>query len=115
MRIDNKEVEKIEFVLRTLQGKWTVEILCAMRDGPVRFGQLSRLIPRASKKALTASLRWLQDTKIITRRDLSRSVLHVEYQLADNAHEPITALLSYLANWASVLSRSISGRENNLE
>ncbi len=27
------------------QGKWKLEILCAMRAGPVRVGQLSRLPP----------------------------------------------------------------------
>lgn len=43
-----------------LQGKWRVEILCAMRSGPVRVGQLSRLIPRASKKMLAHNLRRLE-------------------------------------------------------
>lgn len=43
-----------------LQGKWRVEILCAMRSGPVRVGQLSRLIPGASKKMLAQNLRRLE-------------------------------------------------------
>jgi hypothetical protein len=32
------------------QGKWKVQILCAMRSGPSRLGQLARIIPGASKK-----------------------------------------------------------------
>jgi hypothetical protein len=28
-----------------LQGRWRIEILCALRQGPVRLGQLTRFIP----------------------------------------------------------------------
>jgi hypothetical protein len=38
----------------------TVQILCAMRTGPVRLSELKREIPSASKKALTSSLRSLE-------------------------------------------------------
>ena len=43
--------------IRLLQGKRKIEILCLLRSGPVRLGQLSRLIPSASKKVLTQNLR----------------------------------------------------------
>lgn len=36
----------------TIQGKWRIPILCALQGGPVRLGQLVRLIPTASKKVL---------------------------------------------------------------
>lgn len=36
-----------------LQGKWKMQIFCVIRSGPVRLGQLARLIPSASKKVLT--------------------------------------------------------------
>jgi hypothetical protein len=63
-----------------------VQILCALLDGPVRLSQLRRLIPTASKKGLTANLRSLETLQLILRRDLSNSVLHVEYEIAE-AHE----------------------------
>jgi DNA-binding HxlR family transcriptional regulator len=86
-------------VVELLQGKWTIEILCAMHEHPVRLSELKRGIPSASKKALTASLRSLQASRLVLRRDLSRSVLHVEYELAPAMRDALVALLDYLADW----------------
>jgi DNA-binding HxlR family transcriptional regulator len=71
--------------MKVLRGKWTVQILCAILDGPVRLSQLRRLIPAASKKALTANFRSLEKLHLVVRRDLSRSVLHVEYEIEERA------------------------------
>jgi DNA-binding HxlR family transcriptional regulator len=46
-----------------------------MREGPVRLSELKREIPLAS----TARLRSLEAARIVLRRELSSSVLHVEY------------------------------------
>lgn len=82
-----------------LRGKWAIQILRALLDGPVRLSQLRRTIPGASKKALTASLGSLERTRIIVRKDLSDSVLHVEYELHDQAREPVLSLLKALAEF----------------
>jgi len=97
---DSKQIAR---VLAILHGKWTVQILCEMRAGPVRLGQLKRSIPTASKKGLTSSLRWLEDARLIVRRDLTRSILHVEYELDDRTKEHLVGLLTFLADWASLL------------
>jgi DNA-binding HxlR family transcriptional regulator len=34
-----------------LEGKWTVQVLCALYEGHARLGELRRHIPPASKKA----------------------------------------------------------------
>jgi DNA-binding HxlR family transcriptional regulator len=91
--------ERISRVIDLLQGKWTVEILWAMRDHPVRLSELKRKIPAASKKALTASLRFLEAERVILRRDLSSSVLHVEYTLTDAIKPCLKSLLDSLAEW----------------
>jgi DNA-binding HxlR family transcriptional regulator len=41
------------------QVKWRIHILFAMRSGPIRLGQLARLVPGLSKKMLTQNLRKL--------------------------------------------------------
>jgi hypothetical protein len=61
-----------------------------------------RAIPSASKKALTASLRSLEAARVVLRRDLSSSVLHVEYELADTMREPLVALLDHLGEWGKL-------------
>jgi DNA-binding HxlR family transcriptional regulator len=92
---------RISRVVELLQGKWTVQILCAMRTGPVRLSELKREIPSASKKALTSSLRSLEAGGVVLRRDLSSSVLHVEYELASSMREPLVALLDHLSEWGT--------------
>ena len=92
-------VEQVSRVIELLQGKWTVQILCAMRERPTRLSELRRVIPSASKKALTASLRSLEAARIVLRRDLSSSVLRVEYEIAETMREPLSALLDQLAEW----------------
>jgi len=84
-----------------LQGKWRVQILCAMRSEPVCIGQLARLIPGTSKKILAQHLRKLEVNGIVNRRDLSDTVLHVEYELKEDVKEQVCTLLADLAQWGS--------------
>jgi DNA-binding HxlR family transcriptional regulator len=93
---------RVSQVVELLQGKWTVQILCAMREHPVRLSELKRAIPSASKKALTANLRSLEAARVVLRRDLSSSVLRVEYELADDMREPMVVLLDRLAEWGKL-------------
>jgi len=89
-------------VVGMLQGKWTVPILCAVRTQPVRLSELRRATPTASKKAPTASVRSLEAANVVVRRDLSGSVLRVEYELADPMREPLATLLDHLAEWGKL-------------
>ncbi|WP_390891598.1 winged helix-turn-helix transcriptional regulator [Edaphobacter flagellatus] len=89
-----------------LRGKWQVHILFALRQGPVRIGQLGRLIPGASKKVLAESLRKLEARGIVVRRDLSDLILHVEYELHPDVRVSLGSLLDQLSAWgASFLER----------
>lgn len=92
-------VEQVTRGIALLQGKWTVQILCAMRERPKRLSELRRAIPAASKKALTTSLRSLEAAQIVLRRDLTSSVLRVEYEIAGTMREPLAALLDQLTEW----------------
>lgn len=105
---DVANASKLADVVEILRGKWTVQTLCALLNGPVRLSQLKRLMPRASKKALTAHLRSLEEIEIIFRRDLSDSVLHVEYEIAEAARVPIAALVDQLSQF----ERHLSNRSN---
>jgi DNA-binding HxlR family transcriptional regulator len=92
-------IARVQRARAVLGGKWKLEILCAMRVEPVRLSQLKRLVPTASKKALSASLRSLELSHLIVRHDLSTKVLHVEYDFAETMREPVWALLDCLATW----------------
>jgi DNA-binding HxlR family transcriptional regulator len=91
-------IRTVSLVTAILQGKWKIQILCALRSEPVRLSRLTRLIPSASKKALRAGLRDLEIAEIIVRRDMSHAVLHVEYDFAEDMREILPSLLDNLSN-----------------
>lgn len=78
-----------------------MQILCIMRTGPVRLGQLTRLIPSASKKVLTENLRKMESAGLVVRTDLSGPVRHVQYDLAEATKLQTHRLLDQLAEWAA--------------
>lgn len=88
------------FAMGLLQGKWRIEILVAMRSGPVRLGQLTRLIPAASKKVLTENLRKMEAAGLVGRADFTGTVRHVEYNLTEAIKSETYALLDEMERWA---------------
>ncbi|WP_158814179.1 helix-turn-helix domain-containing protein [Methylocapsa sp. S129] len=50
----------VELSLILLGGKWKAVILARLKDGPLRYGELRRLIPQLSDKVLTERLADLQ-------------------------------------------------------
>jgi DNA-binding HxlR family transcriptional regulator len=100
---DAECLDRVASTIEVLRGKWTVQILCVLVDGPARLSRLRRLMPAASKKALTANLRSLEKVQLILRRDLSNSVLHVEYEIAQPARAPLVALVDQLSQFQDYL------------
>lgn len=45
-----------EFAIDLLRGKWKAVILARLKDGPLRYGDLRRLIPGIADKVLTERL-----------------------------------------------------------
>lgn len=99
---DSLDTRQAVSMWEILQRKWTIHILCELIKGPVRLSQLRRKIPAASKKALTASLRTLQNGNLICRRDLSSNVLYVEYELSGSAYDLTVALVNLLVQFESI-------------
>lgn len=69
----------IERGMRILGGKWTGSILWHLKDEPVRFNDLARMIGGASKKMITERLRQLEARGLIERRVIDASPIAVEY------------------------------------
>ena len=85
--------------LNLLRGKWKVEILLLMANGPVRLGQLRRLIPHATKKMLVQRLHEMEKEGIISRTDLSGTIKHVEYTVSSPLGAAILNLLDLVTEW----------------
>lgn len=92
----------IERGMRILGGKWTGSILWHLKDGPVRFNDLARMIRGASKKMITERLRQLEAQGLVARTVLDTSPVAVEYRITSFG---VTALafLDALRRWADGL------------
>ena len=72
-----------EYLLKLLTGKWKPCIFRYATQGPVRFGQMVKLLPEATRQGLTNALRELEESNILERRVIKLKPLHVEYHLTE--------------------------------
>lgn len=89
----------IETGMRILGGKWTGSILWHLKDEPVRFNDLSRMIGGASKKMIAERLRHLETHGLIRRDVMPTSPVSVQYSVTDDGRAALGVLES-LRQWA---------------
>ncbi len=68
-------------VIELVGDKWALLILYALRSGPRRNGELTRVVEGVSQKMLTQTLRKLSASGLVERRDMRTVPPHVEYAL----------------------------------
>ncbi|MEM8645289.1 MAG: helix-turn-helix domain-containing protein [Pseudomonadota bacterium] len=85
--------------LELIASKWTVLILSALADGPMRNGGLMRRIEGISQKMLTQTLRELERNGLVIRQDMQTVPPHVTYQLSPLGASLSQALIT-LDRWA---------------
>jgi len=92
----------IERGMRILGGKWTGSILWHLKDGPVRFNDLARMIGGASKKMITERLRQLESQRLVERIVLDTSPIAVEYHITEFGRTALKCL-DELRAWSESL------------
>lgn len=99
---DSKSSEEcsVELAIDLIHGKWKTRILSRLQHGPARLGELRRTFPQASKKMLAQHLREMERDGLVTRKDLSNKVLHVEYSLSDSGGLAVVRLINMLRDWS---------------
>ena len=73
----------VETTLTLISDKWKVLILRDLLPGTKRFGELKKSIGNVSQKVLTAQLRQMEDSGLLTRRVYSEVPPRVEYALTE--------------------------------
>lgn len=68
-------------ILDQVADKWSVLILAALRDGPLRFNTMKRRLEGITQKSLTQALRRLERNGIVARRVIATSPVAVEYSV----------------------------------
>jgi DNA-binding HxlR family transcriptional regulator len=81
-----------------IDGKWKPMIVNALKAKPLRFGQLLRALPEASRKVATAQLRELEREGIISRIAFGNRWERVEYSLTLYGRT-LVPVLTLMADW----------------
>ncbi|MGD1924782.1 MAG: winged helix-turn-helix transcriptional regulator [Paracoccaceae bacterium] len=97
----------IETGMRIIGGKWTGSILWHLKDGPVRFNDLARMISGASKKMITERLRQLEARGLVRREVLNTSPVSVHYEITEFGRSAL-GFLDELRKWGEGLPDAVT-------
>jgi len=102
---DIKDIQiecSIEKALNIIGGKWSFLVLRELFDGGTkRFGELQKSINKISPKALTDTLRHLEENQIVTRTVFATVPVTVEYALTEKGLA-FNKILKEMKYWGAV-------------
>jgi DNA-binding HxlR family transcriptional regulator len=90
----------IEKTLDVLGGKWAFLVLRELFCGTKRFSELQRMIPCVSPRALTTTLRHLEEHGVLERHVFPTVPVTVEYSLTPKGHD-LHQILKEMKLWAA--------------
>ena len=85
-------------ILELIGSKWSMMLLCVLREGPCRTQALKRRLDGISQKMLTQTLRDLTKHGIVKRIDYEQVPPHIEYRLTARG-ESLSDLVQQIENW----------------
>ncbi|MFX3631487.1 MAG: winged helix-turn-helix transcriptional regulator [Candidatus Pristimantibacillus sp.] len=93
----------IEKTLDVLGGKWAFLVLRELFGGTKRFSELQRSIPAVSPRALTTTLRHLEQMGVLERTVFPTVPVTVEYSLTpkgEDLHQILKEMKLWAAKWS---------------
>ena len=94
-------LERSRFVLEDVTSRWTLLVLHALCDGPLRFNALKRAVPGVTQKALTQCLRRLEQNGLLDRSVVSTAPVAVVYSISPLGRS-LEPHLGAILNWAEL-------------
>ena len=90
----------LERAARAIGDRWSLLLVAALMEGPLRFGEIQAAIPGLAPNILTTRLRHLERQGLVVGRPYSRRPLRVDYHLTGRGAE-LAGALRLLAAWES--------------
>ena len=91
-----------------ISGKWAVLILLYLEDGPTRFNELLRKMPRMTHATLSAQLKALEEHGLVRRTQYEAIPPRVEYSLTEigrKFHPVIAAIEAWGTEYIEAMRR----------
>lgn len=96
----------VETTLTLIGDKWKVLILRDLLPGTKRFGELKRSIGSVSQKVLTAQLRAMEESGLVSRKVYAEVPPRVEYSLTALG-KSLKPILDAMQNWGEEYKASL--------
>ena len=100
----------IEKGMRLIGGKWKGSIIYHLKDGPVRFNDLARMLGGASKKMVDQRLKELEDEGMVLRKVISDRPVAVTYELTEFGRTALH-ILDELRVWSETYDVQINAKQ----
>lgn len=97
----------VETTLTLIGDKWKVLILRDLLTGTKRFGELKKSIGNVSQKVLTAQLRAMEKSGLLTRTVYAEVPPRVEYTLTELG-QSLKPILDAMLNWGEEYKASLN-------
>ena len=83
-----------------ISGKWAVLILLYLEDGPIRFNELLRKMPKMTHATLSVQLKALEENGLVRRAQYEAIPPRVEYSLTEigKKFHPVIAAMEAWGN-----------------
>jgi DNA-binding HxlR family transcriptional regulator len=81
--------------------RWTGAIVCALTEGPMRFGELGKAVPGLSDRLLSQRLRELEGEGLVEREVEAGTPVRVTYSLTAIG-EQLGPAIGELRSWAKL-------------
>jgi DNA-binding HxlR family transcriptional regulator len=99
--------------LERVGDRWTLLVVEALLDGPLRFGDLQEAVGGIAPNILTQRLRHLESQALVVARPYSERPPRFVYELTSGGHE-LAGALRLLADWGARQAESAEPLRHSL-
>lgn len=95
-----------------ISGKWAILILHYLEDGPVRFNELQRFMPKMTHATLSVQLKNLVENGLVERKQYESVPVKVEYSLTEIGKE-FRPVMDALQEWGEKYIDCMNDKSNS--
>ena len=93
----------VEVAMQVLGGRWRAVLIYYLLEGPKRFSDLRRDVPRISQRMLTLDLRELERSGLVRRTVYAEVPVRVEYELTPEGRR-LRGIIHELCLWGKTVT-----------
>ena len=113
MRMDPLPRDALEHAASTVGDRWTLLILAALLDGPLRYGELQERVAGISSNVLAQRLTALESAGLVVAEPYSRRPPRMQYAATAAAGE-LAGTLAALAAWGGRHGADVAAPRHDL-